>query len=241
MVLPEADKWNTPDESQYDAGFVAYLGMVFDPTRSVVDVGANVGKVAKFLALRTRCQVLCFEPGPATFEALKQNVGGLPNVTLERCAIGASCGSGSFVGDGTVTAHLTDSGRGSLVEVEVKTLDTAVPAGIDIGLLKIDVEGGEMEVLQGAKATIQRSRPLIAIEVIDGHLKRGGASREQIFQFLKEFGYTRAVNKYGMTERSEKPTGASDIFFLPHQEWYAPRLYIGYDRLMKKLGPLFES
>src|SRR5216684_693745 len=61
MILPEKDKWNSDgDLVQYDPGFVAYLGFIFDPTRPCVDVGANVGKVSRFLAARTKCDITSF-------------------------------------------------------------------------------------------------------------------------------------------------------------------------------------
>jgi len=104
--------------------------------------------------------------------------------------------------------------------------------------LKIDVEGNEMDVLEGAKETIAKFKPLIAIEVIDNHLKRGGSSRKAIFDFIYGMGYYGAVNKYGMKETVDKPTGAADIFFLPDKGWYAPKLYIGYKKLLEKNGRL---
>jgi hypothetical protein len=49
---------------------------------------------------------------------------------------------------------------------------------------------------------------------------------------MRYHGYKRAVNKFGMTERVEKPTGAADVFFLP-DGWRAPRLYLAYRKLIQ--------
>jgi FkbM family methyltransferase len=232
MIIPNKDKWTSrAKDAQYDPGFVAYLGLIFDPTRITIDVGANIGKLTKFIADRSKEIVLSFEPSPQNFAALTENVKGMNNVFVFREAIGNRNGEMPFVGDGTPTGHLSDSGRGISITVHVATLDTIVPANSDIGLIKIDVEGGELNVILGALNLIDRCKPLLAIEMIDGHLKRGGSSRSEIFKILETHGYTRAVNKYGMSEHANNSTGASDVFFLPDPGWYAPKLYIGYNRM----------
>lgn len=233
LVRPSVDKWSTPS-GLYDPGFIAYLGFIFDPSRAVIDIGANIGAIALFLARRTRQPVICFEPAPSTFEALEANTASVENIVRHRVALGAKGGDGWLVGDGTVTAHLTQpGGRGYKVPVDVVRLDQAVPPDLNIGLVKIDVEGTELDVLRGAARVLTDWSPLLAIETIDSHLQRGKGSRQAIFEYLAQYGYTRAVNKYGMVETALNPTGASDTFFLPG-DWYAPRLYIGYERLLRK-------
>lgn len=232
IQLPVKDKWNSPKvDAQYDPGFVAYLGLIFNPQRPCVDIGANVGKVSRFLAMRTNCRIYAFEPAPSTFTCLKENVKSFPNIVASELALGHVSGKFAFVGDGTVTGHLSDGKRGEPVGVNVAPLDSVIPSNEDIGLIKIDVEGNEASVLIGSEKTIFRTRPLVVVEVIDGHLQRFRTSRKDIFSILAKTGYTRAVNKYGMPESVNKPTGASDIFFLPDRNWYAPNLSIGYNRI----------
>lgn len=226
--LPEKDGWNSPGPQLYDPGFVAYLGLIFDPTRACADVGANVGKVTRFLAERTARRVYAFEPSPANYAALEENTSNLPNVVLHAVALADYRGSGEFVGGGTVTGHLTASGRGVREQVRVERLDEVLDG--DVGLVKIDVEGGELAVLRGATRLLEECRPLLAVEVIDGHLRRGGSSRAEVFDFLSGYGYGRAVNKFGMVERHDRPTGAADVFFLP-RGWYAPNLACGYRKI----------
>lgn len=237
FTLPEKDKWNTAGAALYDPGFAAYLGLIFDPKRDVVDVGANVGKITRFLALRTTRSIIAYEPGPKTRAALKINTAHLPNVIIRDTAVGAKSGTALFIGDGTVTAHLSNTGRGTTISVDIVTLDDDLPSDLDVGLIKIDVEGGEAGVIKGALRIIRKYRPLLAVEMIADHLKNGGTTREEIFAYLAEVGYLRAVNKYGLTETAAKTTGAADVFFIPDKNWYAPRLYIGYERYARKIIP----
>lgn len=233
MILPDKDKWNSPkDYVQYDPGFIAYLGLIFNPSRPVIDIGANIGKVAIFLASRTAELVTCYEPAPSTFQALINNTFDIKNIRCIQKAIGKSIGKSQFIGDGTVCAHLTDHTRGETVSVDVTTLDTEIDI-TDVGLIKIDVEGRELDVLLGAREVIQQFRPLLAIEMIDGHLKRGGSGRNEIFNFLYELGYIRAVNKYGMAETKNKSTGASDVFFF--------RIKIGMRRILVSDNRLLKN
>jgi len=233
IQLPKKDKWNsTRAEVQYDPGFVAYLGFIFDPQRACIDAGANVGKITRFLAQRTSQRVTAFEPAPTTFRCLQKNTRDLENVVLMNCALGSAKGVSSFVGDGTVTAHLSDGKRGQTIGVSVVTLDEYLD-GSDVGLIKIDVEGGEAGVLAGAQRTIQRSQPLLAIEVIDQHLRRGKTTRADLFRLVEQCGRYRAVNKYGMRETAAVSTGSVDIFFLP-PSWYAPNLSKGFSRLIRR-------
>jgi FkbM family methyltransferase len=73
-----------------------------------------------------------------------------------------------------------DYADAKLVQVDAITIDSFALDRID--LLKIDVEGMECEVLEGAKRTIRRSLPVIIVE----HLKTGS---DDIAQFLKHYGY----------------------------------------------------
>jgi hypothetical protein len=68
--------------------------------------------------------------------------------------------------------------------------------------------------------------------VLEQHLKRAGTTRADIFAQMRYHGYMKAANKFGMTERADKPTGAADVFFLP-DGWRAPRLYLAYRKLMQ--------
>jgi FkbM family methyltransferase len=133
----------------------------------VVDVGANFGLYALNAALYARPmgRVFAFEPAPAAFATLQRNI--VSNemgsaVTAIQAAAGAAPGRAQFhIGEDVSFSSLHRTQRigeeANTVEVEVVSLDTALSHVPAVDLLKIDVEGGEAEVLQGARALLKRS------------------------------------------------------------------------------------
>lgn len=131
----------------------------------VFDVGANVGQSAeRFRLTYPSARIFCFEPVPTTYRALVGRVGSYPEVELHRIALGDleeeryiniepnPIGSGnSFVN--------TYASR-SREPVRVRTLDNFCDERKieNIDLLKVDVEGFEIEVLKGAKKMLSEQR-----------------------------------------------------------------------------------
>ena len=140
----------------------------------VIEVGANIGihsvPLAKALSAEGRRMVV-FEPQPFVFQNLCANLAlnGLTNVTAWPWACGAKNETVWF--DGPDYKSPGNFG-GVSVGPEAKPGHVAVPCvRLDdvlepyvIGLLKIDVEGYELQVLQGAVETLSRSRPLLYVE-----------------------------------------------------------------------------
>ena len=143
-----------------------------DDALCVFDVGANEGT---FVALvraglgETPHRIHAFEPGPETFCLLQERVGGASDVTLNRTALGNAEGSLPFYSDrpGSPLASLypRDLSRFGIAmnrvdPVPVTTLDRYCEShGIErIDLLKLDVEGHELEVLRGASRMLGEKR-----------------------------------------------------------------------------------
>lgn len=140
----------------------------------VVDVGANTGNHTVFFAGPMRAaRVIPLEPLPGAAAALRRAVSrnGLANVDLSRLGTGASDreGRADFVFSERGGLGSTGLRSGASGDIPVSTLDRLVPERID--LLKIDVEGMEMEVLAGAAALIERCRPTIFIEIANRNTK----------------------------------------------------------------------
>ena len=66
-----------------------------------------------------------------------------------------------------------------------------------IVMLKIDVEGFEMRVLRGMRRLIETHRPVIVTEVVESHLRRDGATRKDLVDFLSGLGYA----PYNLTQQ----------------------------------------
>ncbi|GGE15917.1 hypothetical protein GCM10011390_38730 [Aureimonas endophytica] len=159
----------------FEAEELSILKERVGPGARVVDVGANTGNHTVFFAGPMRAaRVLPFEPAPDTALALSRTVAinRLGNVDLAQLGkgVGAAPGRMRVVASergGLGAAHLVDDPKGTIEVVRLDDVLTEAP-----GLLKIDVEGMELEVLAGAEATIRRARPLIFVEIANANTAR---------------------------------------------------------------------
>jgi len=128
----------------------------FSPLRTIFDVGGNTGQTALRLASAfPTARIFSFEPVPQTFDKLSQAVKHREGIAAVNSALGEKPGS-VFINltDNSQTATiLATSSASNSVSIPVETIDRfAKTNGIEtIDLLKIDVEGYEMQVLKGAE------------------------------------------------------------------------------------------
>lgn len=157
--------------------YEACIADVLPPPGSVaVDAGAFIGlyTLRYARAVGPEGRVVAVEPQPGNFRMLERNVrlGGYGHVVCERCALGREEGEAWLAhGDETSTAS-TVRGQGARERVALVPLDVLLGRlGIaEISLLKIDVEGAELDVLEGAAGTLARSPAArLIVEVHAGH------------------------------------------------------------------------
>jgi FkbM family methyltransferase len=182
------------------------LKIILKPQMVFLDVGANVGFVSLLACSTLRASegkvyAHCFEPDPNVFEWLSINrqLNSNLEMVVNPIAVGAQEGHGEL----TVSAR---SGWSTMVEeppggfsflpkagkvkVPITTLDTYCrDHALSPGVIKIDVEGLEKEVLIGARETLQQCRPYILIELNPLRLIAAGTSGEEIITDLAELGY----------------------------------------------------
>jgi FkbM family methyltransferase len=104
-------------------------------------------------------RILAFEPDPTTFGSLKQNFANEPRVQTFNAGLHRHKGVLRFRDDSTRGAIFTDDGDNS---IEVVSLDEVL-AGSPASYIKMNIEGAEIDALLGARGTIQRWMPKLAI------------------------------------------------------------------------------
>jgi FkbM family methyltransferase len=169
--------------------FVGERGLVAElvrPEDTVVDVGANIGYYSLLAAriVGPRGRIIAFEPEPDNLVELRMNIegNGLGMAEIRPVAVGARAGTVSFLRgiNGGVTDGAGDSGA-STVQVPMVALDDVLEG--PVGMIKIDVEGYEGEVLAGARRTIERCKPRLFVE-IHPRMLATGHTVDSLFDFL---------------------------------------------------------
>ena len=160
-----------------------------NPIRKIIDVGAWWGPWSMWWHDKAT-SVEIFEPNKDILPKLINNVGKFQNCTIHRNALGDRHGSVSMqCADHSGTYHVTDQNG----DIEIKTLDSFDFNNVDI--IKIDTEGYELPVLEGAKQTILGNRPWIQIEGNKSG-ERYGRTKLDINIFLTDLGMTRVTKKW---------------------------------------------
>jgi FkbM family methyltransferase len=138
--------------------------------RTMLDVGANAGFHALTAGLFFR-RVIAFEPTPATAARLERNImlSALRHIDVKRCALSNREGEATFaINDRHCGANRLGEERlaptGGSITVPLRTLDGMANEIGRVDFIKIDVEGHECEVLEGARKTVEQDRPLLFVE-----------------------------------------------------------------------------
>lgn len=156
----------------------------------MIDVGGNVGRWANHYADIFE-NVTAFEPADYNIECFKINTKDKTNITLNEYGLADKAGKGKLAVAidnhlGSTRVWPEDDG-----EIVLKTMDEHNYDIIDV--LKIDVEGLEIPVLNGARKTLERCSPVIIIERCVLNSEAYGYTKNDSHELLVELGYKRAV------------------------------------------------
>ncbi len=197
LVVNESVGWTCFREGRWDPHVEACIRTVLRPGQTAIDVGANLGY---FTAVLAQCvgpagRVWSFEPVPETFELLTlcTALNDYAQVTPIRAALGVEDGEVEITYDrrhsGIATMH-PDQVAGDTHRVEIRSLDALVSTG-EVrrpDLIKVDVEGHELDVLRGARQTIAEASPTIVFELNERTARAAGWTLAELAKLLLSLG-----------------------------------------------------
>ncbi len=191
----------------YDDEYVLLGADTLTDGAIAVDVGANVGLFTIPLALAARrsgARVIAFEPLQVNVERLRRSLAanGLQDVvTILPFALGAAPGTLRLAPEaGTLGGNAGRAAEG--IDVEVRTLDQLDELD-ELGhctFVKIDVEGGELDVLRGGEQFLRRTRPRIVLELNRPWMSVVGWTVDDLRELGARWGYTVDAPEAGTIE-----------------------------------------
>lgn len=175
---------------------MAFVLHVLRETDLFVDVGANIGSYSVLAGGAVGARVIAVEPVPETAKALAQNVA--LNGISDRCrvrqvGIAKRNGQLRFTSSLDTVNHVVEGDeRGGVIEVPVLTLDDMLQGEVPT-LMKIDVEGYELAVLEGGLQTLMSPDLVAVIMETNGSGERYGIDDARVFDLMERCGFVRMV------------------------------------------------
>jgi FkbM family methyltransferase len=166
------------------------------------DIGANIGLFSLHASniVGENGKIFAFEPTPVTFDRLMKNIdiNNFSNINAENIGLSNAIGVINFnvSNDGfdawNSFATLVDAGECTEIKVLTNTLDNYISSceTEKIDLIKLDVEGWELNVLKGATRLLSTSNsPVMLVEFTETNAFAAGYYCGELFDFVKSFGY----------------------------------------------------
>lgn len=188
----------------YEPGLAACALRHLAPDQDAIDVGANVGFFTVLMAKHVGSgRVLSIEPTPQALSRLRGNIvrNGIPKEKvviyegvvsdkLGKVTLTSVEGKEEYATIGQLS-HLSVTGLPRVTqEVDSVTLDELVRKhGLKPGFIKIDAEGAEQWVVEGAREMLRAHRPVVLLEVSLELQRRNGCDPAQLSSLLRDLGY----------------------------------------------------
>jgi FkbM family methyltransferase len=194
-------------EGSYQQDVLVGIEGVLKPGDTFLDCGGHHGLMAIIAsrAVGPRGRVITFEPNPWCRQMLQENcaLNDVTNLTLDARALGEAVGTITFyVQSGLVSWNssifpdfASQQGRDAIepIEVERTTLDAYLGNGLRPAMIKIDAEGSEFLILNGATETLRRHRPVLSMEFNPESASAARTTIREVRVFLEHLGYRLVV------------------------------------------------
>lgn len=215
----------------YEFSEMGFLLHLLRPEDLFGDIGANVGSFSILASGVARSRSVSAEPVFSTFLNFKNNVAvnNLESlIELHHCGVGAAGGKLYFTKNYDSVNRVIVEGEANTYEtehVDIKTLDELFPDEAPV-LLKIDVEGFEMPVLQGAKHLLRQPGLKGIIIELNGSGQRYGINEQDIHQLLLSYDFKPV--SYSPYERKIAPLATFDkhgnTIYIRDESWINDRV-----------------
>ncbi len=178
---------------QYDSQTKRVIAEVCSNNSCCIDIGAHKGEVLDIMLKHARgSKHFAFEPIPAMYEALVKKYAGNTHCTIHSYALSNKKGSATFnyvVSNPSYSGLIKrkydrDNEQDTTIEVQTDLLDNILPDDYKPDLIKIDVEGGELLVLEGAINTLKTHRPVVIFEHGLGASDFYGSTPEKVYELF---------------------------------------------------------
>ncbi len=176
---------------RYDRMTSRIFSQCIKPGFNCIDIGAHKGEMLKeFLRLSPTGYHQAFEPVPFMYNDLYRRFQGRAKIFPYALAAESGQAAFNFVRNAPAYSGLRQrqyavaSPDIQKIQVEVRTLDEMVPLEMPVGLIKIDVEGAEYEVIRGGVNTISRNKPIILFEFGKGASDFYGTDPGEFFDYF---------------------------------------------------------
>lgn len=188
---------------ELESGTRLLIEKLLKPYSIFIDVGAHIGlhTIAAASAMQGKGSIFAFEPCVLNKQLLEKNIriNGYADVVriYPQAAFNKNGNHTLFLG--RVSGHhslFNMPDAVSSTQVSTVTIDSVVDSALAVDLIKIDVEGAELQALEGARATIQRNKEIaLIVEYGPSHLQRVGILRQDWFASFEKLGLIwRVIN-----------------------------------------------
>lgn len=197
------------------------------PSFKIIDVGANIGDSVALIRSKINCPILCFEGTDQFYELLQKNTKEIPEVYTEHVFLGENIGDyihgESVIVNNTATINSGSNKR----QLKISSIDAYLAINslfADARLLKIDTDGFDLKIINGAWNFINKVKPVIFFEYDYDLFSKNQDNGFALFQKFNVNGYEKAIvyDNYGrlliQIETSDTKTIQFLTNYIKHKE-----------------------